>query len=478
MQESQGAQGESEAKDSEIKEEKLPSPLDSNTAEPNDESEMKDFESEEEKLSLSSDSDTAESPEISDVENPEEKGEELQSSPDSDMVETFEENDIMDSGNEEGLPSSSDLVAVESENENKNEIQVTLDLDKASVRSVEPPESGNKKKLRMSFLAICILCAALIFGLCFSLLGWKRSNRQVSALEESNAQLSSSLDAVQSGLSEAQSSFQTGQSRSDDLEKQNSELESRAEAAEQQNADLRRQLEDVQSELKRADELKAKQRSAATPVPSAPGEKKLIALTFDDGPGKETGRLLDELKARGMKATFFVIGDRAAAYPDLLRRMADEGHEIGNHTYAHSDLTKLGEDEIRGSLTQTDDVIQTECGRVPTLMRPPGGNYNEAVKSVTAGLGQRIIYWTVDTRDWQSRNTSAIIKTAFQSGRYGIQDGAIVLMHDIYSTTVDAAVTIMDRLQKEGYQTVTVSELLALRRDGGSPGEVYSFIGK
>lgn len=341
----------------------------------------------------------------------------------------------------------------------------------------DPGEENRRlRMLRLGFTAVCAVCAVLILGLCLSFLGWRRLNRQMSAWEESSAP-----SGVSSGETSEESSVVPPPSvsgQSGEWEQKIDELESRAEAAERENADLRRQLEDARAELKQLNALKAAQDPEASSVPAASGNNKLVALTFDDGPGKETARLLDELKAHGMKATFFVVGERAAAYPDLLRRMADEGHEIGNHTYAHSNLTSLDAYGIWDSLTKTDDAVQAACGRVPTLMRPPGGNYNDTVKALTSDLGQRIIYWTVDTRDWQSRNVSAILKTAFQSGRYGIHDGAIVLMHDIYATSVDAAAKIMDELQKQGYRTVTVSELLARREDGGCAGEVYSFAGK
>ena len=174
-----------------------------------------------------------------------------------------------------------------------------------------------------------------------------------------------------------------------------------------------------------------------------------------------------------MKATFFVVGNRVGRYADTLKRAAEEGHEIGTHTYSHPNLTKLSRAEKAEEIQSSIQAIQNITGKPVTLLRPPGGSYDDDLKAYCREQDLRILYWSVDTRDWESRSKSSILTTAFQDGPYGIRDGAIVLMHDIYSSTVDAAVEMMDRLQKDGYTTVTVSELLQLRCGGGAAGEVY-----
>lgn len=206
--------------------------------------------------------------------------------------------------------------------------------------------------------------------------------------------------------------------------------------------------------------------------------RKLVALTFDDGPGGTTAALLDELKARGMKATFFMVANRVNSYPDTVKRMVAEGHEVASHSYQHAAIAKMSVDACREDLTKAQDAIERVAGVAPRLLRPPGGSTSDSLRTATAQMGLRMINWSVDTQDWKSRDPQAIFDTAFQDGPYGIRDGAIVLMHDIYSSTVDGAVRILDRLQEEGYTCVTVSELLEARQDGGTAGELYTFVGK
>lgn len=197
-----------------------------------------------------------------------------------------------------------------------------------------------------------------------------------------------------------------------------------------------------------------------------------VALTFDDGPGIYTERLLDALKANHAKATFFLIGKNAARYPQLVKRMEAEGHAVGNHTYGHSNLTKLSANGVARELESCDAVFQRTLGHPATLLRAPGGSYNQTVCRVAAEKGVPVIGWSVDTRDWASRNTEKILEVAF--GENGIRDGSIVLMHDIYETSVEAAERIIEQLHGEGYTFLTVSELLAERKGQVSAGKAYS----
>ena len=179
----------------------------------------------------------------------------------------------------------------------------------------------------------------------------------------------------------------------------------------------------------------------------------MIALTFDDGPGKHTERLLDMLKANNAKATFFMVGQSLDGdYGYLVNRMNEEGHELGNHTYAHADLTVLSEEEVRSEFGRVDDIVGEFLPGVRTaLTRPPYGAKNEAVLS---NIDTPAVFWNVDTNDWQTRNAEMIAEVAI-----GAKDGSIILMHDIHQETVDACETIIPKLIEAGYELVTVSEL-------------------
>ena len=204
----------------------------------------------------------------------------------------------------------------------------------------------------------------------------------------------------------------------------------------------------------------------------AVGKGGSIALTFDDGPGAHTGRLLDILKKHGVKATFFLQGKNAVKYPDLIKRMKAEGHEIGNHTYDHKSLTSLNKAGIQSQLNRCDDAIFKAIGEKSTIMRPPYGNNNATVRQVAKEMGIPVAYWSVDTRDWASRNNTAILNVVF--GSNGVRDGAVVLMHDIHSSTVDSMDEMLTRLKNGGYTCYTMTELIK-KCNGGAvqAGVVY-----
>jgi peptidoglycan/xylan/chitin deacetylase (PgdA/CDA1 family) len=187
-----------------------------------------------------------------------------------------------------------------------------------------------------------------------------------------------------------------------------------------------------------------------------------IAMTFDDGPDPErTPKLLDMLKERGIKATFFVVGQNAAQYPDILRRMAAEGHEIGNHSWSHPALTKLGANGVANQLNQTSDAIEKATGQRPATMRPPYGATNASLNQrINSEFGMKVILWSVDPLDWRYRNSTRVMNQILQ----GAQPGAIILAHDIHPTTVAAMPQTFDALLAKGYKFVTVSELLAMDR--------------
>jgi peptidoglycan/xylan/chitin deacetylase (PgdA/CDA1 family) len=187
-----------------------------------------------------------------------------------------------------------------------------------------------------------------------------------------------------------------------------------------------------------------------------------IAITFDDGPHKEyTPKLLDELKKRKIKATFFLVGQCVAEYPDIVKRMVDEGHEVANHSWNHPALTKLGADGVRKQMENTNDAIRKACGVTPTLMRPPYGATSAILnRRFAEDFGMKVILWSVDPLDWKYRNSSKVYNSIVQN----THPGAIILAHDIHATTVAAMPETFDTLLSKGYKFVTVSELIAMDR--------------
>ncbi|WP_438838047.1 polysaccharide deacetylase family protein [Streptococcus pluranimalium] len=180
---------------------------------------------------------------------------------------------------------------------------------------------------------------------------------------------------------------------------------------------------------------------------------KRVALTFDDRPNPDTTpRVLKILDQYDAKATFFTLGHKLAGQETLVKRMIDQGNEIGNHTWSHPNLTTLSVEGIKQEITATNQAIEKITHQKPTLMRPPYGATNATVQ---AAVGMKEIMWTVDTLDWQSHSTPAIMKKLKEQ----LTPGGIILMHDIHQTSVDALPSVLDYLKSQGYEVVTVSEL-------------------
>ncbi|MFE6099558.1 polysaccharide deacetylase family protein [Streptomyces laurentii] len=195
---------------------------------------------------------------------------------------------------------------------------------------------------------------------------------------------------------------------------------------------------------------------------------KCIALTFDAGPGKDTPRLLDILKEKQVHATFFLLGKKhVVRYPDVVRRIAGEGHEVANHTWTHRILTDTDANEVRDELSRTQDAIAKITGRKPTLMRPPQGRTDDTVSDVSRELGLSQVLWSITAKDYSTED-SALIRQRVLDQAHG--DG-IILLHDIYKGTVPAVPGIIDELKRQGYTFVTVPQLLAPARP--EPGTVY-----
>ncbi|MDO4325110.1 MAG: polysaccharide deacetylase family protein [bacterium] len=182
--------------------------------------------------------------------------------------------------------------------------------------------------------------------------------------------------------------------------------------------------------------------------------KPMIALTFDDGPYAPVGdRIMDVMKQYNSRCTFFVVGERVPYYTTEMKRMADEGFEIANHTQNHKYLHKLSAAQIQQQVSQCNATVASVTGVTPTLMRLPGGNKNS---TVLANVGMPIILWNLDTKDWSHRNTQKTIDSVLGN----VKDGDIVLMHELYTSTAAAVETMVPKLIERGYQLVTVSELI------------------
>lgn len=197
------------------------------------------------------------------------------------------------------------------------------------------------------------------------------------------------------------------------------------------------------------------------------GDKKLVALTFDDGPSaKTTPRLLDILKDNGVNATFFVLGGPAKNNPEIIKREEAEGHEVATHTISHAQMSKMSSSEIKNDLSASEDVLEGILGHGPSLLRPPYGDVNDKVKKT---VDLPMILWSVDTLDWKNKNTESILKNTESE----IYDGGIILMHDIHETSVDAVGELINMLKEDNYEFVTVSQLANLRKRNLEAGVVY-----
>lgn len=184
--------------------------------------------------------------------------------------------------------------------------------------------------------------------------------------------------------------------------------------------------------------------------------KPMVALTFDDGPGKRTGELLAQLEKYNAHATFFMLGQNVARYPDEVKKMQEIGCELGNHSYSHENLSKVKASVIKKEVGNTNTGIAKITGEGATVMRPPYGAISDTLKK---NVGMPMIMWNIDTLDWKTRNAKKTIETVMDN----VDDGDVILMHDIHTESVDAALQLIPKLQKAGYQLVTVSELAAAK---------------
>lgn len=195
-------------------------------------------------------------------------------------------------------------------------------------------------------------------------------------------------------------------------------------------------------------------RLAAANTAESYAEGKKVALTFDDGPHPYyTEQLLDGLAERGVHVTFFVTGEHAELHPDIIERMSREGHLIGNHTYSHIQLTAGNRDEFKAELIKTNEIIMEITGKEVMYVRPPYGSWD---KKFETELNMFPVLWNVDPLDWCSDNVSCITNKVVSN----VEENDIILLHDYYKSTVTAALQVIDELEREGYQFVTVEEIM------------------
>lgn len=224
--------------------------------------------------------------------------------------------------------------------------------------------------------------------------------------------------------------------------------------------DARAQVEDISS---KAFPQKAPKQKAPTPAKKTEPRNSggvdcanCVAITYDDGPGAETNRLLDKLKAKNAHASFMVIAPSAEQHPELLKRMKAEGHTIGNHTKSHRQLNTLSYEQVSQEIDAGNAAISKATGQGTRWVRPPYGATNATVDQATRDKGVSQALWDVDTVDWKDRNSDHVCSSAVQ----GAHAGSIVLMHDIHPTTVDAADCVIDGLRAKGLEPVSLDRLL------------------
>ena len=194
--------------------------------------------------------------------------------------------------------------------------------------------------------------------------------------------------------------------------------------------------------------------AGVTPAESESNVKKKIALTFDDGPHPEyTPMLLEGLKERNVSAAFFLMGKNAEKYPEIVERMYKEGHTIGNHSYSHVQLSEMEELEACKEMTKANEVIKNIIGKTPDYIRPPFGAWSHNLDCITNMI---VVLWDVDPLDWKCQNTDLVVKRVVSN----VEEDDIILLHDSYETTVEATFQIIDTLEKEGYEFVSLDEII------------------
>jgi peptidoglycan/xylan/chitin deacetylase (PgdA/CDA1 family) len=200
------------------------------------------------------------------------------------------------------------------------------------------------------------------------------------------------------------------------------------------------------------------------PPKTTPKLKGAAAITFDDGPGAHTARLLNALKQYNAKATFFVVGSKVSNNKALIQRMIDEGHEVANHSYSHPNFTKLSDAQVLSQIRKTSDAIAAITGEKPTLLRPPYGSFTRRITNLAEQEGLALVLWSPSPEDWKYRDVDYVYKYIIDN----VKAGSTLLLHDIHKTTVDGFIKALPVLIERGLKLVTVSELVDLK-----PGDVH-----
>ena len=200
-------------------------------------------------------------------------------------------------------------------------------------------------------------------------------------------------------------------------------------------------------------------------------QRPMIALTFDDGPGEYTEELINCLVENNAKATFFMLGQNVEAYPEIAKELSDAGMELGNHSYSHPDLVTIGAEAAAQQVSNTDAALKAATGFEATVMRPPGGSFNDSVK---AAINHPLIIWSIDTRDWATKSEDQTYQVVMDNA----QDGSVVLMHDIHEWSVKAAIRMIPDLIAKGFKLVTVSELAEAKGETLQNGAAYYYFGE
>ena len=225
----------------------------------------------------------------------------------------------------------------------------------------------------------------------------------------------------------------------------------------------RQQAKAKEKQKKEEQEKQTKEKNKAKKKPNknkdVKSDGKYVALTFDDGPsGTVTPEILHILQEFDVVATFFMLGSQVDYYPDLAAEVAEQGHEIANHTQNHVDLTTVKQSVAQQEIVSSREKIEKATGQTPRFIRPPYGAYNDTTLNIISKNDESIVLWSVDPRDWKNRNPKEISRNVIQA----VKPGSIVLLHDIHQTTAEALPKILEELQKDGYTFVTVSQLIDL----------------
>lgn len=200
--------------------------------------------------------------------------------------------------------------------------------------------------------------------------------------------------------------------------------------------------------------------------------KPMIALTFDDGPMPESEKVLDALQKYGARATFFILGKNIAGNEAVLKRMVEEGHQVGAHSWSHPNFTEISQSAVMSQMTRTMGKVKEITGYDITMMRPPYGALHRISRRPMIELGLPVILWSIDSLDWKTRSASNTVNQILSQAK----NGAIVLCHDVWESTGAAMDSLIPQLMEKGYQFVTVAEMMSFRNEPLKPGNEYGFL--